>query len=84
MGGGTAPVGGIGRWRIKNGKPEPRNDHACKALSYGLLEKFGTTRIDDRTAVVTNSYLRPGGGNDSIYDSVLWHNREGVNPWQPT
>ena len=82
MGGGVAPVHGIGRWKIKNGKPELRNDHACKALSYGLLEKFGTTRIDERTEVAATSYLG-SRKSDSIYDSVLWHNREGVNPWQP-
>ena len=83
MGGGVAPVHGINRWKIKNGKPEPRNDHACKALSYGLLEKFGTARIDDRSELDSVSYLR-GSADKSIYDSVLWHNREGVNPWQPT
>ena len=83
MGGGVAPVHGIGRWKIRNGKPETRNDHACKALSYGLLEKFGTTRIDTRTEIGAVSYLK-GSADDSIYDSVLWHNREGVNPWQPT
>ena len=82
MGGGTAPVHGIGRWKIRNGKPEARNDHACKALAYGLLEKFGTMRIDDRAEMSAATYLKPDS-DDSIYSSVLWHNREGVNPWRP-
>ena len=83
MGGGTAPVANIGRWKIRNGKPEARNDHACKALSYGLLEKFGTTRVDDRVNMVATSYLGRQSQDDDIYESVLWKDRKGVNPWQP-
>ena len=53
MGGGKSPVElpdgkGIGRWRIKGGTPEAKNDHACKALAYGLIELFGTARPTDK------------------------------------
>jgi hypothetical protein len=41
LGGGTSPVPGGGRWRMRNGKPEAKNDHASKALAYGLLMKYG-------------------------------------------
>ena len=44
MGGGNSPVAGIGRWRQQFGVPEKRNDHACKALAYGLLEMYGAVR----------------------------------------
>lgn len=63
MGGGNSPVQGIGIWREVRGKPERRNDHACKALAYGLLELFGALRPrhnSGRKSSEIHSYLRKG------------------------
>lgn len=38
---GPPPIPGVGRWREIRGRPENKNDHATKALGYGLLFHFG-------------------------------------------
>jgi len=45
--GGSAegPIEGVGRWRVKNGRAEPRNNHSATALAYLLLYHFGTKHI---------------------------------------
>ena len=70
LGGGPSPVEGGGLWKkSKSGKPEARNDHACKALAYFLVQRLGTARPgedDDETPEDTGpgagTYLTPIGG----------------------
>jgi len=42
-GGGKSPVFGGGPWLrdLNTGKPKPVNDHACKAVIYWLVSRFG-------------------------------------------
>ena len=42
MGGGQSPNPSGGLWRMKGGSPDNHNDHACKALAYGLAQYYGT------------------------------------------
>ena len=60
MGGGPSPVPGGGAWKFKGGVAEARNDHACKALAYGLVHHFGTARPGRRNSEDDEpvSYLR--------------------------
>lgn len=44
LGSGTAKVPGGGLWRMRGGTPQRKNDHACKALGYGVSTLFGTLR----------------------------------------
>ena len=44
MGRGKSPVEGVRIWKMKNGKPEAANNHACSALGYWGLFYYGTSR----------------------------------------
>lgn len=65
LGGGPSPVPGGGLWRIgPSGDPLSKNDHACKALGYGLINMFGTRqplalREDEEDESRYSSYLAP-------------------------
>ena len=48
LGGGPAPLPGIHIWRHRNGIPEHANDHSAKALAYGLIHHFGTSRPESQ------------------------------------
>jgi hypothetical protein len=48
-GGARSPVEDGGIWRMRNGKPRAENDHAWKALGYGLGALYGTMRPVDRS-----------------------------------
>ena len=51
-GGGPSPVLGGGVWRrfSENGRPRAENDHAWKALGYGLIALFGADMPEDTYA----------------------------------
>lgn len=63
FGGGPSPVQGGGRWRNgSTGHPKAENDHAIKALGYGLLAMFGTTkpyRNDEEDETVETYLVAP-------------------------
>ena len=44
MGRGKSPIDGVRIWKMKNGKPEAANNHACSALGYWGLFYYGTSR----------------------------------------
>ncbi len=50
-GGGKSPVEGGGMWRrdVNTRKPIDRNNHACKAMAYYLVTKFGYTKTTGRS-----------------------------------
>lgn len=69
LGGGESPVQGGGMWKYRNeaGTPDNRNDHAIKALAYGLVALYGTVRpyhndvnsFDPHYDPDVASYVRP-------------------------
>jgi len=61
LGGGPSPVPGGGRWKQRAGVPEHKNDHACKALAYGLVKHFGAIRPESTRSFVGVSYMRDHG-----------------------
>ena len=72
MGRGKSPITGVRIWKMKNGKPEPANNHACSALGYWGLFYYGTSRpeVEDSEELEdewgtnsVSSYL--GGMNDN-------------------
>ena len=63
LGGGPSPVQGHGMWRVgPGGEPNTKNCDALKALGYGLLCHFGSTkphRNDVEDSSQPTTYLRP-------------------------
>ncbi len=50
-GGGKSPVFGGGPWLrdLNTGKPKPMNDHACKAVIYWLVSRFGYSPRENKS-----------------------------------
>lgn len=71
MGAGKHPIDGMGVYRYKTDslgnvlgeKPEDKNNHACSALAYGLVHKYGVVH---RTSGVSDNY-RVGGHSPANY-----------------
>lgn len=64
MGGGPNPVEGVGMWTMKNGRPHASNNHACQALAYQLLRRYGASNPSAyRTAPKGLTYLQPTPAN---------------------
>ena len=71
MGAGKHPIEGMGVYRyptdslgnVLSEKPLDKNNHACSALAYGLVHKYGIVR---KTAGMSENY-RMGGGKALNY-----------------
>ncbi len=77
LGGGQTPVVGSGPWLLSGaGQPKAENDHACKALGYGLLAHFGAARPntveeddDAQTTYLNEIGVGPGAALDALLRS---------------
>ena len=81
MGGGPAPIRGVGIWRMQGDRPRNSNCDAVKALGYGLLAYYGTARPqeDDDEEWEAVSYLPQARSNDADRWRRLMH-PENANP----
>ena len=64
MGGGVNPIQGLGMWRYKTDRtgaifsemPDDKNNHACKAAIYGLVDRFGLAGGRSAKATIQKFY----------------------------
>jgi len=71
MGRGKSPVEGLRIWKMKNGKPEAANNHACSALGYWGLFYYGTSRpeaedADDLDDEIGSSFVSSYLGGEGL------------------
>ena len=76
LGGGQSPLPGIHIWRHRNGIPEHANDHSAKALAYGLIHHFGTSRPESPDGWWEGDYEDP---EDNSYLSTYLDDGRGRN-----